>query len=117
MKGEAAAIYLSKYVTKGVDLEAMHGVLAGEILSAWYGKRKVSTSRGFWKPLDARGPSCCRRCQEEWRVTERPKSLVKVSPEAIVIAIELGFQRFGHGPPQVRVRADLNAPTRSVGLH
>lgn len=80
---QRASKYLAKYMTKGVQVATMPGALAGELLSAWYGKRKVSASTHFWRPLEERGPSCCRRCAALWRIVERPSALSRAAPSAV----------------------------------
>jgi len=121
-RAESAAKYLSKYVTKGVQLGVLAGALAGEVISSWYGKRKVSTSRQFWKPLSGRGKACCRRCSKEWLVHERPPPLVRVAPESVWFATcEIARVALPRGPTQVRLRfelpGDLEPPRSGGGLH
>lgn len=53
-----AARYIAKYASKGIDLQ---GEGAARYWVATYGKRRISTSRGFWV-LDA--PLRCPQCQE-----------------------------------------------------
>lgn len=119
-RAESASKYLSKYVTKGVQLGVLPGVMAGEVIASWYGRRKVSTSRHFWRPLLARGKACCRRCAREWLVHERPPPLSRVAPESVWFATaELASVRLPRGPTQVRLRfdipADLEPPKRGSG--
>lgn len=54
---EAAARYIAKYASKGVDVADFSGAKAGELLVATYGRRKVTASRGFW--ARDRTCSCC----------------------------------------------------------
>ena len=53
-----AVRYVSKYVSKGVDLASMSAETGGKLEAAAYGRRMVSTSRGFFAPY----VSTCRRC-------------------------------------------------------
>ena len=107
-RAQGAAKYLAKYVTKGVQVGKMRGALAGDILASWYGKRRVSTSRRFWRPLGARGPACCRRCNEEWTIVERPHTIRSTSPEAAWFALaEVVGVRLERGPPQASLRLNL----------
>lgn len=112
-KAEGAAKYLAKYVTKGVQVGEMRADLAGDILASWYGKRRVSTSRGFWRPLLARGKACCRRCESEWRVVEHPHTVRSTSPEGVWLAlVERHRVALPRGPTQASLRLDLRG---SVG--
>jgi hypothetical protein len=95
-----AAKYLAHYATKGVEMSEFTGGKAGELLVATYQRRKVTSSRGFFRPLDA-AKSCCRRCLNRWRVIERPPSLVSQSPLAVWFALaEIAGVRFPRGPTQ-----------------
>lgn len=110
---KAAAIYVSKYVTKGVQVGEMRGALAGHVLASTYGKRKVTTSRHFWRPVSGRGPSCCRRCEAAWRIVERPKSLTRTAPEAVWFALaEVLRVALPRGPTQASLRGVVH---RGVG--
>lgn len=118
---QRAAKYLSKYVTKGTEVGDMPGALAGAVLASWYGKRKVSTSRHFWRVQAARGKACCRRCEHQWSVLERPRSLARTSVEAVWFALaEVHRVALPRGPAQVRLRfelpVDVGASQRR-GLH
>lgn len=58
----AAANYLAKYVTKGVNPAEMTGQKAGELLVASYGHRRVTTSRAFWQEREPTCKVCNRKC-------------------------------------------------------
>lgn len=77
----SAAYYLAKYVTKGVDPVSFTGRKAGELIVAFRGKRKVSTSLHFWRPLRDRDTRC-RVCGREHRALGRPPGLKEHSPGA-----------------------------------
>lgn len=62
-----AARYLAKYASKGVQASEFSGKLAGEVCAAWYGRRKVTASRGLWLERE----HVCGTCCEAYRV--RPK--------------------------------------------
>ena len=67
----AAARYLSKYVTKGLaELpDDAPDELRAQLLAACYQARMVSTSRGFWVPLDQLP---CRYCGQLHRAAHPP---------------------------------------------
>ena len=53
-----AARYVSKYVSKGVDVSEWTPKQRGTVLAASYGRRWVFSSRRFWIPEEC----ACRRC-------------------------------------------------------
>lgn len=74
----SAGNYLAKYVTKGVEPAEFTGRKAGELLVAFQGRRKVSTSEGFWvRPITA-----CACCGEQYRSAGAPCSLRVLNPGA-----------------------------------
>lgn len=77
----AAADYLAKYVTKGVDPSVFTGQKAGEMLVAFRGVRKVSTSLRFWVPNRDRDTRCP-RCGERHRALAAPAGLSTIVPGA-----------------------------------
>lgn len=83
---ESAADYLAKYVTKGVDPDEFTGQKAGELLVAFRGKRKVTTSLLFWAPTKDR-ETRCRTCGELHRSVGAPQSLRSVAPGAVLQAM------------------------------
>lgn len=72
-----AASYVSKYVTKGVQPGEFTGQKAGELLVAFRGKRKVTTSSGFWRPTTR-----CDTCAARYRLVELPPGLLRHTPGA-----------------------------------
>ena len=46
--GSNPAAYLAKYVSKGSRIEGLPGEVAGDYLGQTYGKRRITSSRGFW---------------------------------------------------------------------
>ena len=99
----SAANYLSKYVTKGVEPTELSGRKAGELLVAFRGRRKVTTSRGFWKPLSAR--KGCPTCGADHRLVAAPCGLQAVAPGAVLRAqCERVGLRLQRGSPQVGLR-------------
>lgn len=76
----SAGVYLAKYVTKGVDAAGFTGRKAGELLVALQGKRKVSTSAGFWVPP----PRECPHCMEAWRSVLSPVSMQDIAPHLVL---------------------------------
>lgn len=78
-----AAFYLAKYVTKGVQPGELSGRKAGELLAASRGRRKVTTSRGFWRPLAARGCDCP-TCGQAMRLVGAPVGLQQHAPGAVI---------------------------------
>lgn len=61
--------YLGKYLSKGVDLASFDPVLRAEVSAAFYNKRSVIASLGFFKRYE----KCCRKCNERYRLEEVPK--------------------------------------------
>lgn len=55
---EGCAHYLAKYVSKGVEADSFQPNLAAQVLDAAYGKRIVTTSRGFWTQTRC----ACKKC-------------------------------------------------------
>jgi hypothetical protein len=76
---QSAADYLAKYVTKGVNPSVFTGQKAGELLVAFRGKRRVTTSIAFWKPNRDR-EARCERCGERHRALGAPDGLASVLP-------------------------------------
>lgn len=76
---QSAADYLAKYVTKGVDPAVFTGQKAGELLVAFRGQRKVSTSIGFWVPIRDRD-TACKVCGSLHRCLGAPSGLASVAP-------------------------------------
>lgn len=66
---QSAVNYLAKYTSKGVQVGEFTPELAAQVIDATYGKRLLSTSRGFWLPEP---PCACPTCFSSWRVVERP---------------------------------------------
>lgn len=92
-----AAAYVAKYVTKGVQPGEMSGAKAGEMLIAFRGKRKITTSRNFWV---RRHPSCA-CCGRAYALISAPESLQRIAPGAVLRSraesVGIGVLR---GPPQ-----------------
>jgi len=81
-----AAEYLAKYVTKGIKPADFTGAKAGELLVAMRGKRRVTTSLRFWRPLrDAE--TRCSRCREHVASCGAPVALRRVAPGAVLQAM------------------------------
>lgn len=78
-EAESAARYLAKYVTKGVEPSEFTGRKAGELLVAFRGRRKVTTSRYFWH-YDNR----CQKCGCQHRAVGHPVSLQAIAPGAVL---------------------------------
>jgi len=98
----SAAGYLAKYVTKGVDSAEMTGRKAGELLCAFRGRRKVTTSARFWRHVE---PGCeC--CGERWRSLGAPESLQELMPGAVLRSLSerTRYRQGDRVPPQVKLR-------------
>jgi len=67
----AAANYLASYVTKGCNPSDFTGEKAAELLVAFRGRRKVTTSVGFWRVVERR---CCDACGVMHSIVEQPPS-------------------------------------------
>ena len=67
--------YVSKYVSKGVDVLSMSPILQGKLEAAANGRRMLSTSRGFWAPYTPKCGACgCRfkgPTKALWEATKR----------------------------------------------
>jgi hypothetical protein len=99
-----AAKYLAKYVTKGIETAELTGRKAGELLVAFRNKRKVTTSRHFWRPAQARDESC-KTCGECHRSVGSPISLQEHVPGAVLSAwAERSRWKPPRGAPQVLMR-------------
>lgn len=85
--GEAgnAAYYIGKYVTKGVDNAEFTGTIAGELMVAQRGRRKVTTSRHFWRPWRERTIEC-HECGHPHRLVSRPGRLTGLALSALARA-------------------------------
>jgi len=105
-----AADYLAKYVTKGVDPTVFTGGKAGEILVAMRGKRKVTTSRYFWRPVRDR-ERVCRVCGKRHVSTGAPSSLRKVAPGPVLRA---WAERVGWWIPRGGVQIPIPIRTEAV---
>jgi len=58
-----AAGYLSKYASKGIDLNTFSPLLSARVLEAYYGQRKRGASHGFYR----RSPHRCEHCSWPFR--------------------------------------------------
>lgn len=76
---ESAADYLAKYVTKGVEPAVFTGQKAAELLVAFRGLRKVTTSLHFWRPMRDR-EGRCPHCGERNRALGAPSGLASIAP-------------------------------------
>lgn len=98
-----AANYLAKYVTKGIEPSELSGRKAGELLIAFRGRRKVTTSRHFWLRVKHDCPTCGQRHQS----CGAPCALQDIAPGAVLSAFA---ERVGvweaRGAPQVALRWD-----------
>lgn len=93
-----AANYLAKYVTKGVEASEFTGQLAGELLVANRGKRRVTTSVDFWQL--AAGP--CRECGCWHHQIAMPVGLRSVAPAGVLRGLaEVAGYWIPRGPLQV----------------
>lgn len=102
----AAANYLGKYVTKGVALSGLSGARAGELLVAFRGRRKVTTSRRFWHD-----PGHCVTCRRRFYLVAVPIGLDRHAPGAVLRAAAERMRVAGRrsmwlarGDPQMTLR-------------
>lgn len=102
-KRASAADYLAKYVTKGVEPGVFTGQKAGELLCAFRGKRKVTTSLKFWVPTKDR-ETLCQTCGTRHRSCGAPQSLRSVAPGAVLQALA---ERVGWWVPRGAVQVVL----------
>lgn len=71
-----AAEYVSKYASKGTNAREFTPGLAAQVSAAFYGKRLVTASQGFW----FRPPPECRSCGELYQLEVRPGNLPGALP-------------------------------------
>lgn len=95
-----AAQYLAKYVTKGVEPSEFTGRKAGELLAGMRGKRKVTTSAGFWRPPITECPDC----RQAWESMGAPMSLQSMAPGAVLRAHAVRCRYTEPRNPQVDLR-------------
>lgn len=100
---KSAADYLAKYVTKGVDPAVFTGQKAGELLVAMRGKRKVTTSVAFWRPMRDREITC-KTCGKPHRSLGAPEALRHVAPGPVLRAMA---ERVGWFVPRGAVQVAL----------
>lgn len=114
---QSAAYYLAKYVTKGVEPALLPGKKAGELLAATRGRRKVTTSVGFWKPNNA--PRACKVCNETHRLVGAPVGLQEHAPGAVLNAmLERSLWRPPRGSPQSSLAlSEMRTLTRTRHTH
>lgn len=86
--------YLAKYVTKGCDPREFTGEKAGELLAAFRGRRKVTTSKHFWRPT-AQASRTCKKCGGDHRLLAAPASLQTLIPGAILAGWVVRSPRWG----------------------
>jgi hypothetical protein len=100
-EAQSAANYLAKYVTKGCDPREFTGRKAGELLCAFRGKRKVTTSAHFWFKTDP----VCTKCRTPHRLTCAPEGLQDIAPGAVLRSrAERVKWWVPRGAPQVSLR-------------
>jgi len=106
-EAESAARYLAKYVTKGVEPGEFSGRKAGELLVAFRGLRKVTTSRHFWHH-DTR----CKQCGREHRAVGHPQSLQDIAPGAVLRSLSerTRYRDAARFPLQVPLRRADDTP-------
>lgn len=94
-----AAVYIAKYITKGVELGEGSALFASRVLAMNYGKRCVNISVRFWRPIDAN----CKCCGSPWLLLEKPAALAPlIAGETWKAASRLAGSVIGYerGPPQ-----------------
>lgn len=102
-KSGAAANYIAKYVTKGVQVTEVTGQKAGELIVFARGKRRVSTSRGFWVRDTDRRP--CGVCGVMHRSDGAPMALRRLLPSEYLSALaECRGVWLARGAPQPVLR-------------
>ncbi len=97
----AAANYLAKYVTKGIEPSELSGAKAGELLVAFRNRRKVTTSQHFWH----REKKDCPKCGQSHQSVGAPCSLQSIAPGAVLLAFaERAGVWVNRGAPQSELR-------------
>lgn len=108
-----AANYLAKYVTKGIEPSELTGQQAGQLLVAFHGRRKVSTSARFW----IRVKRDCGVCGQEHQAVGAPCSLQDIAPGAVLSSWAERSAKYRalhlRGQPQVGIRWMTSADTSS----
>jgi hypothetical protein len=102
--GKGAAVYLSKYMAKGVEMAGFSDELAADFLAAQYNQRGVTTSHRFWAPPR----KCCRYCGGNIRWERRV--------DRWAVAVTMDRQRevleaFGKGNTQCTTISMTTEPT------
>jgi len=101
VNSDQAAHYLAKYASKGFDVAEMSGELAGAGLAAFYGKRRVTTSRGFWLSENR----TCPGCGQHHVLVQLPDAMARVAGDALFrAACRTAGVRLATGPP---LQADM----------
>lgn len=73
------AQYITKYATKGVDIDGLDPIVAGEVMSLFVARRRVRAARGWWRYE----PPCCPRCRARFRLVAPPPSLARAAADAL----------------------------------
>jgi hypothetical protein len=102
-RSQDAAEYLAKYVTKGIDPAVFTGQKAGEMLVAFRGKRKVTTSKEFWRPLRDVDRKCTKCGERSWSCGA-PPALRRVAPGAVLRSMA---ERIGWWVPRGAVQSEM----------
>jgi hypothetical protein len=101
VNADQAAHYVAKYASKGFDVGDMPGELAGRGLAAFYGKRRVTSSRGFFLSESR----TCPDCGQHHELVQLPDKMAAVAGDALFrAACRTAGVRLATGPP---IQADL----------
>ena len=114
-KAAKAADYLAKYVTKGVQPQNFTGQKAAEWMVGARGKRKITTSRGFWRELPRRP---CGACGMLHAGLGAPQSLRSVAPGMYLQGrAECAGVWIARGDPQAVLGLRDVEPAAQSGMH
>ncbi len=108
---ENAAVYLSKYASKGVSVDGFAGEDAGALLNALAHHRRYSTSVGFWNfGTLGRARLPCRDCGEAHELLTAPSGIRTHAPGLVYAATRRALE-----PPaksSAAARADVARASR-----
>lgn len=113
VNSDQAAHYIAKYASKGFDVSEMTGELAGAGLATFYGKRRVTTSRGFWVSEDR----TCPDCGQSHVLVQLPEAMARVAGSALFrAACRTAGVRLATGPPiQAALRGLIDGQAQRQG--
>lgn len=98
-----AASYLSKYASKGVQVDVRKPELSTELLAAIYNRKVVCASHGFWRKPDTR----CKTCRQHFELEHTCAPLAEIAAGAVLRSHlrVVGVDSERGPPPQTEIGA------------